>query len=219
MEEGEISAAEIFKRFAPGVVTIDLKKGPMSGGGTGFLIDPKGIIATNHHVIDEASDARIRFMSGAIYEEVWVLVADSAADLALLQIDLSQPTEGDPVDVESCTLGDSDDVTVGERAISIGNPLGLDHTLTTGIVSARRTYRGRQWIQMSTPVSPGNSGGPLFDGHGQVIGVTTAIIAGGFGGIAQNLNLAVPIKELQARMKPSYPDKRKLGTGSGPSHW
>ncbi|HZO13801.1 MAG TPA: trypsin-like peptidase domain-containing protein [Polyangiaceae bacterium] len=217
--DGEMRDAEIFKRYAPAVVTVDLKKGPVEGGGTGFLLDKKGTIATNEHVIQDASAARIRFMGGAVYEEVWVLMVDTAADLALLQIDLSQPTEGKAVEVETVTLGDSDGVTVGERAVSIGNPLGLDHTLTTGIVSARRSYRGRQWIQMSTPVSPGNSGGPLFNGRGEVIGVTTAIIAGGFGGMAQNLNLAVPINELKARLKADYPGKKKLGSGDGPSHW
>lgn len=217
--DGEMRDAEIFKRFAPAVVTVDLKKGPAEGGGTGFLLDKKGTIATNEHVIQDASAARIRFMGGAVYEEVWVLMVDTAADLALLQIDLSKPTEGKAVDVETVTLGDSDQVTVGERAVSIGNPLGLDHTLTTGIVSARRSYRGRQWIQMSTPVSPGNSGGPLFNGRGEVIGVTTAIIGGGFGGIAQNLNLAVPINELKSRLKADYPGKKKLGSANGPSHW
>jgi S1-C subfamily serine protease len=215
----ELADAEIFKRYAPAVVTVDLKKGPMEGGGTGFLIDKKGTIATNAHVVEDASDARIRFMSGATYEEVWVLAIDSAADLALLEIDIGKPKEGRPVDVEPVVLGDSDSVTVGERAVSIGNPLGLDHTLTAGIVSARRAYRGRQWIQMSTPVSPGNSGGPLFNGKGEVIGVTTAIIGGGFGGVAQNLNLAVPINELKARIKTDYPGKRKLGSGNGPTHW
>jgi S1-C subfamily serine protease len=217
---GELTDAEIFKRYAPAVVTIDLKKGPgEEGGGTGFLLDNKGTIATNEHVIQDAKQARVRFMGGAVYEEVWVLLSDPVADLAVLQIDLSDPSEGKSVDVEPVVLGDSDSITVGERAVSIGNPLGLDHTLTAGLVSARRTYRGRQWIQMSTPVSPGNSGGPLFNGRGEVIGVTTAIVGGGFSGIAQNLNLAVPIAELKSRLKAEYPNKRKLGSGEGATHW
>ena len=105
---------------------------------------------------------------------------------------------------------------MGERAISIGNPLGLEHTLTTGEVSARRKFQGRAWIQMSTPISPGNSGGPVFNTRGQVIGVTTASI--GAGGHAQNLNLAVPINVLKAMIKPEYPDKHELGKKSG-SQW
>ena len=81
-------------------------------------------------------------MSGASFEKVWVLVADPTADLALLRVDPSQPSDGDPVDVEPVELGRSEKVSVGARAISIGHPLGLEHTLTTGVVSAGRTFRG-----------------------------------------------------------------------------
>ena len=112
-------------------------------------------------------------------------------------------------------LGDSDKVVVGERAISIGNPLGLEHTLTDGLVSSRRMYEGRAWIQMSVPVSPGNSGGPLFDMHGEVIGITTAQLGGGAFGRAQNLNLAVPVNELKKMIKPEYPGRRKVGEPGG----
>ncbi|MBW2457147.1 MAG: trypsin-like peptidase domain-containing protein [Deltaproteobacteria bacterium] len=157
-------------------------------------------------------------MKGATFEEVWILTADPTADLALLQIDLSHPTDGDPVDVEPVVLGDSDKIVVGEEAISIGNPLGLAHTMTTGIVSSRRTYRGKQWIQMSTPISPGNSGGPVFNAYGEVIGVSTASVGGGFGG-GQNLNLAVPINVLKSKIRPDYPGKRKFGTAGGASTW
>jgi S1-C subfamily serine protease len=215
----ELTPAEIFKTWAPSVVTVSVKKGSAQGGGTGFLIDNKGTIATNHHVIVGAKEAVIRFKGGAQFKEVWVLMVDAPADLALLRVDLSQPSEGEAVDIEPVTLGDSEAITVGKRAISIGNPLGLEHTLTTGIVSARRNYRGRQWIQMSTPISPGNSGGPVFNGTGEVIGMTTATIGGGFGGIAQNLNLAIPINTLKDKIKTDYPEKRKFGKGTGPSHW
>jgi S1-C subfamily serine protease len=180
------------------------------------LIDDKGTIATNHHVIDEAKEASVKFMRGALYEEVYVLAQDPQADLALLQIDLSAPSDGDVEDTEPLTLGDSDKIVVGERAISIGNPLGLEHTLTTGIVSARRTYQGKQWIQMSTPISPGNSGGPVFNEKGDVMGVSTATIGRGFG---QNLNLAVPVDVLKAMIKPSYPAKRKVGKAGNATHW
>jgi len=218
----ELSDAELFKKYAPAVVSIKIKRGgSFIGGGTGFLIDTKGRIATNFHVIESAKGgAEIGFKNGARYDEIWVLEADSAADLALLQVDLTDPKEGDPPDVEPVTLGDSGDVVVGERAISIGNPLGLEHTLTTGVVSSRRTYKGRKWIQMSTPISPGNSGGPVFTGKGLVMGVTTAQIRGGmFGGGAQNLNLAVPINELKSKLKPDYPNRRKLGSGGPSSSW
>lgn len=216
-EEGEIEASELFKKWAPAVVSIAIETPSGNGGGTGFLIDNDGTIATNHHVIEHGGEALIKFMNGAIYKEIDILVDDPDADLALLRIDLKKPAEGEQPKVTPTELGDSDKVVVGERAISIGNPLGLEHTLTTGIVSARRTYQGKNWIQMSTPVSPGNSGGPVFDGHGRVIGVTTAIIHGY--GVAQNLNLAVPVNVLKSRIQKNYPGKRKYGAPGGSQHW
>jgi S1-C subfamily serine protease len=121
------------------------------------------------------------------------------------------------VEAAPLTLGDSDAVVVGERAISIGNPLGLEHTLTDGLISSRRIYEGKQWIQMSVPVSPGNSGGPLFNMRGEVVGVTTAQIGGGFAR-AQNLNLAVPVNALKKLIRSEYPQRRKFGESSS-SQW
>ncbi|MEM6791365.1 MAG: trypsin-like peptidase domain-containing protein [Myxococcota bacterium] len=214
-DDGSMSASEIFSTYAPAVVSIGVKsRAGMAGGGTGFLLDEEGTIATNHHVIAEASEGKIKLKQGAVYTDIVVLAADPNADLALLRIKLDEPDEGDaPDEVTTAVLGDSDAVEVGEPAISIGNPLGLDHTLTTGIVSSRRVWREKQWIQMSTPVSPGNSGGPVFNQRGEVIGVTTAVIGGIMG---QNLNLAVPINVLKQRLRGDYPAKRKLGQ-SGPS--
>jgi serine protease Do len=218
--KAEASPADLFKRLAPAVVTVavDFSKEGVEGGGTGFLIDTKGTIVTNHHVIDDAKKARIKFMSGSIFEEIDVLLEDSAADLALLRIALDKPKDGQPVKVDPLVLGDSDQIVVGERAISIGNPLGLEHTLTDGLISARRVYGGRQWIQTSVPISPGNSGGPLFDMRGRVVGVTTAQIRG-FMGIGQNLNLAVPVNVLKRMLLPEYPSRRKLGSSGASSHW
>jgi serine protease Do len=215
-EEGELTPAELFKKWAPSVVTVSVKNARGGGGGTGFLIDNKGTIATNHHVIDGATEASIKFKNGAMYDKVWILTEDPQADLALLRVELDSPTDGDAPSATEVVLGDSDKIEVGERAISIGNPLGLEHTLTTGVISSRRTYRGKQWIQMSTPVSPGNSGGPVFNGLGEVVGVTTAIV--GFG-MAQNLNLAVPINVLKTKVKGDYPGKRKFGKAGSSSNW
>jgi S1-C subfamily serine protease len=220
---GETPAA-LFKRLAPAVVSVSVgllaagETEEMQGGGTGFLIDQNGTIVTNHHVIADAKKVRIKFMSGALFDDVDLLVEDGAADLALLRVALDKPKEGERVKVEPLPLGDSEAILVGERAISIGNPLGLEHTLTDGLISARRVYQGRQWIQTSVPVSPGNSGGPLFDMRGRVIGVTTAQIRG-FMGSAQNLNLAVPVNVLKRMLRLEYPGRRKFGSGAGSSHW
>lgn len=209
---GEKSPAELFREWSPSVVTIFIKKGEAQGGGTGFLIDEYGTIVTNHHVIDGAEYAKIKFVNGASYENIDVLVADRPADLAILSIDIKKPLEGGapPTDAKPIRLGDSEKIAVGERAIAIGNPLGLEHTLTDGLISARRLYEGRQWIQISVPISPGNSGGPLFNMRGEVLGVITAQLGGPFAR-AQNLNLAVPVDDLKRLIKPTYPNKRKLG--------
>jgi serine protease Do len=212
-------AATLFEELAPAVVTVSVGQGEgVQGGGTGFLIDRHGTIATNHHVIREATDVRVTFMDGAIFKRPELLTEDATVDLALLRVALDRPDEGRPVEVKALRLGDSDAVIVGERALSIGNPLGLDHTLTDGLISARRTYEGRQWIQTSVPISPGNSGGPLFNFKGEVIGVTTASVGGMFG-LAQNLNLAVPVNVLKRLVSNEYPAKRKFGEGQRSTHW
>lgn len=215
----EKTPAELFKMLAPTVVTIFAKAGAdMQGSGTGFVIDESGTIATNHHVIAGAQQLRIKFHNGALFDSVELLVDDGALDLALLRIDPKKYSDAGPgPEMVTVKLGDSDKVVVGERAISIGNPLGLEHTLTDGLISSRRVYEGRHWIQMSVPVSPGNSGGPLFNMRGEVIGVTTAQIGAGFGR-AQNLNLAVPVNELRKLIRSEYPQKRKFGE-SPSSHW
>jgi len=199
------------------VVTIFVRGAAGDGGGTGFVIDKNGTIVTNHHVIDEAKNVKIKLFGGASYTDVELLTDDANVDLAILRVDPTKPSEGAASEFPAVTLGDSDVIVVGERAVSIGNPLGLEHTLTDGLVSSRRMYEGRAWIQMSVPVSPGNSGGPLFDMHGEVIGITTAQI--GSTGRAQNLNLAVPVNELKKLIKADYPSKRKFGDASGKSQW
>jgi S1-C subfamily serine protease len=217
----EKTPAELFKQLSPSVVTIAFD-GPlgMSGGGTGFLIDDQGTIATNHHVISSAKQLQIKFMNGAVYKKAELLDENADRDLALLRVKIDEPEEGTPKpDVEPLVLGDSEAVVVGERAIAIGNPLGLDHTLTDGLVSARRIYEGKPWIQMSVPVSPGNSGGPLFNMKGEVIGVITAQILGGMGGRAQNLNIAVPVNDLKKMIRSDYPKRRAFGSPGGSSQW
>ena len=150
-------------------------------------------------------------MDGTVLDEVEVLVTDEVHDLALIKVKPKTP-------LPTVWLGDSDKITVGERAVSIGNPLGLDHTLTDGLVSARRVIQGRKMIQMSVPVSPGNSGGPLFNSRGEVIGVSTAIYSGG-SPLAQNLNLAMPINDLKTLIKSEYPGRHKPGASATSARW
>lgn len=215
----EKTAAALFEELAPSVVTVSVGDNEhIRGGGTGFLIDRQGTIATNHHVIEGAKRVKVSFMKGTSFDEPELLTEDASVDLALLRVDLKKPSSGAPIEVKPLLLGDSDAVAVGERALSIGNPLGLDHTLTDGLISARRLYEGRQWIQTSVPISPGNSGGPLFNFKGEVIGVTTASLGSAFG-LAQNLNLAVPVNILRRLLKDEYPGRRKFGDAARSAHW
>ncbi len=204
------SPAELFRTCSPSVVSIEVVKSYSKGGGTGFIIDADGTVATNSHVIHKATSVQVKLKDGTWIKEVDLLLEDKKADLALIQLKTDKTLT--PV-----SMGDSDKVTVGEQVISIGNPLGLDYTLTDGLVSARRKLNGRKWIQMSAPVSPGNSGGPLFNMYGEVIGVTTQVMSWYRG--AQNLNLAVPINELKKKLKDSYPDRKSIGAGDKSGTW
>ena len=201
-----MTPAEIFRERAPSVVSVRIEAlGGQEGGGTGFLIDDQGTFITNHHVIAHARQVRVKLFDGTIVEHVDLLVASEQEDIALLQIRTTAPLRPVP-------LGDSDAITVGERVVSIGNPLGLEHTLTDGVVSARRMVEGRPMIQTSAPISPGNSGGPLFDTHGRVVGISTAVVGIGY---AQNLNLARPINAAKSMIASEYPDRRAVGRPGG----
>ncbi|MCA9707964.1 MAG: trypsin-like peptidase domain-containing protein [Myxococcales bacterium] len=197
-----VAPAQLFKEWAPSVVTISVESPRGSGMGTGFVIDGKGTIATNHHVVADASEIEVKLFDGTKADEVELLETDPDQDLAVLRI----KTKDMPTPV---VLGESDGVVVGESVIVIGNPIGLEHTMTDGMVSSRRVYEGKKYIQMSAPVSPGNSGGPVFNQYGDVIGVTVAKLWG------ENLNLAIPIDVLKPMIKSEYPEAR----GFGSSRW
>jgi S1-C subfamily serine protease len=162
--------------------------------GTGFVWDDRGYIVTNFHVVQEANAARVTLADQTSYEAQLVGVFPDR-DIAVLKIDA--PKEKVPV----LALGASKDLVVGQKVYAIGNPFGLDQTLTTGIVSAlnreidsvtRRTIRGA--IQTDAAINPGNSGGPLLDSAGRVIGVNTAIFSPS--GASAGIGFAIPIDEV-----------------------
>ncbi len=192
------------------VVTMNFFFGPMpsEGTGSGFVYDREGHIITNYHVIEGATGLTVRF-SDDLSVPAQVVGIDPANDLAVLKVDVP------PEQLTLLELGDSASLQVGMRAVAIGNPFGLDRTLTMGVISAL----GRPLetdnnntifnvIQTDAAINPGNSGGPLLDSRGLVIGVNTAIREG-----AQGIGFAVPVDTVK-RVVPVL-----IATGSYPHPW
>jgi len=163
------------------VVLIEVDIGKKSRQGSGFVVTQDGLILTNYHVIRDATNAKVRLASGDVYDRVSIMATDERRDLAVLKVSgFSLPTLG---------LGDSDSVHIGMDVVAIGSPMGLENTVSTGIVSGRRTEpRGFKLIQISAPASTGSSGGPVLNREGRVIGIAASQFRSG-----QNLNFAVPI--------------------------
>jgi serine protease Do len=162
----------------------------VNGMGTGIIIDPRGYIVTNQHVVEDVSTIRVRLTDGTTLGAT--LVGRSAGnDLAILKIDARRPLPTMP-------LGTASDLMVGETVMAIGNAYGYEHTVSQGIVSAVKrdvtlnkeiTYRSL--IQTDAAINPGNSGGPLVNIHGELVGVNVAIRAG-----AQNIGFAIPVDNM-----------------------
>ena len=152
--------------------------------GTGFIIDADGYILTNNHVVNGADEVMVKLSDGREIKGM-IKGTDEKLDLALIKI-------SDKEAFHAAELGDSDQLNVGEWVMAIGNPFGLSQTVTAGIVSAKGRVIGNgpydDFIQTDASINPGNSGGPLFNSDGRVIGINTAIIAGG-----QGIGFAIPI--------------------------
>src|SRR5579883_2100237 len=171
----------------------------LRGQGSGFIVDRSGVILTNSHVVNGADKVTVTLKDGRIFEGK-VRGADEVTDLAVVKID------GNNLPV--ATLGDSDAIQVGDWAIAVGNPLGLDNTVTLGIVSTLKRSSAQvgipdkrlDFIQTDAAINPGNSGGPLVDDRGEVIGINTAIRADAMGiGFAIPINKAKVIKDQLAK--------------------
>ncbi len=173
---------EFFDRFFGEMPERDLKQQSL---GSGFIVDEEGYILTNNHVVENADDIKVTLADGRSYQAE-VRGADPKTDIALIKIDAENHL---PVAV----LGDSDALEVGEWVMAIGNPFGLKHTVTVGVVSAKGRTIGTgpydDFIQTDASINPGNSGGPLINMKGEVVGINTAIIGQGIG-FAIPVNLA-----------------------------
>ena len=216
---------EIYRSISPGVAYItstsyqrdffgQIQEG--EGSGSGSVIDDQGHILTNYHVIEGAQKLSVRFSGDKSYPAKYV-GGDPDTDLAVIQVDL--PTNEQ---VTVVPLGDSDRLTVGQKVLAIGNPFGLDRTLTTGVISGlqrpiqarnNRTIEGA--IQTDASINPGNSGGPLLDSHGRMIGINSQILSPS--GASAGVGFAVPVsiakRVVPELIKNGMVRRPKLGIG------
>ncbi|BAU63424.1 2-alkenal reductase [Stanieria sp. NIES-3757] len=163
----------------------------LRGLGSGFVIDPNGLILTNAHVVNQADEVTVSFQDGRLLDGE-VLGKDPVTDIAVVKVQAQN--------LPAVRIGDSDRVEQGQWAIAIGNPLGLQETVTVGVISATHRFsrdigiadKRIGFLQTDAAINPGNSGGPLLNVQGEVIGVNTAIIGG-----TQGLGFAIPINTAQ----------------------
>lgn len=208
----------VYRKALPSVVNItstqvqfDFFYGPVpqQGQGSGFVLDKQGLILTNNHVIDNAQRVEVTLSDKHKYKAT-VIGIDKNHDLALLKI--SAPN------LVPATLSDSNGLTVGQKVYAIGNPFGLNGTMTRGIISSIRSIRGPQnnpiedAIQTDAAVNPGNSGGPLLNSKGDVIGITTLIASNG-ADQSSGIGFAIPINTAKAVLD----DFQKYGHSRRPS--
>ena len=172
--------------------------------GSGFITSKDGYIITNNHVVDNAQEIRVKLSDGREFQAK-IIGRDETTDLALLKI--TDPAGDLPV----LALGDSEKMRVGDWVLAIGNPFGLEHTVTQGIISATSRVIGSgpydDFLQTDAPINPGNSGGPLINLRGEVVGITTAIFSGG-----QGLGFAIP-SDLAKSVTAQLREKGKVERG------
>jgi putative serine protease PepD len=213
----------IYANVSPSVVRIEVQDGSSEATGTGFIINTGGLIVTNAHVVGGADHAQVRLDDNATPIDAQVLGTDASSDLAVLRVDSAKTAHLRPL-----TLADSDSVQVGDLAVAIGYPLGLDRTATAGIVSglgraiqAPNGFSIDKVIQTDAPINPGNSGGPLLDSAGRVIGINSQIATAGSGGGNVGIGFAVPsntVRSVVPRLEKGAVIKRAyLGISSRPS--
>jgi S1-C subfamily serine protease len=200
LTEEERNNIDLYERLAPGVVNITstvlerdffFNDVPRQGAGSGSIIDKRGYILTNHHVIEDARKLEVTLASGRKYTAKFI-GSDPDTDLAVLQI------KAPAGELTVIPMGSSHNLKVGQKVLAIGNPFGLGQTMTRGIISSMgRTIRAKSGVlvedivQTDASINPGNSGGPLIDSSGNLIGITTAIFSPT--GASVGIGFAIPV--------------------------
>ena len=177
---------ELARRIRPSVVVVSHfgRDGKEDGVGAGFIISSNGLIATSLHVIGEARPVMVKLANGSEHEVTEIHAWDRNLDLAIVRIEARN--------LPALALGDSDQLAQGSAVVAMGNPLGMQHSIVQGVVSARRDFEGVEMIQLAIPIEPGNSGGPLVDMQARVHGLLTFKSA-----LTANLGFAMPVNELK----------------------
>jgi putative serine protease PepD len=200
-----VSLADMAAKLQPSVVSIDVRAGSAQGTGSGVVISKDGLVLTNNHVAGDADEIQVTFHDGKS-ENAKLVKADPEKDLAVIRI------EG-ATNLRPAKLGDSDKLRIGDTVVAIGSPLGLEGTVTAGIVSGldrtipERDSTGasgreiRGVIQTDAAINPGNSGGPLLNVSGEVVGINTAIATMGEHGGNIGLGFAVPVDSARDLIK------------------
>ncbi|MEW6326636.1 MAG: trypsin-like peptidase domain-containing protein [Thermodesulfobacteriota bacterium] len=224
LTEDEQNNISVYNQAAPSVVNVSsvvmeldffLNPVPKQGSGSGIIIDDRGYILTNHHVITEAQSVHVTLSDGSAYPAKFI-GSDPDSDLAVIKIEAPRNK------LKPIRLGDSDQLQVGQKVLAIGNPFGLKETLTTGVISSvGRSIRApsglliEDMIQTDASINPGNSGGPLLNSRGELIGINSAIFTPSGGSVG--IGFAIPVntakKVFPQLIARGYVDYPWLGAG------
>jgi serine protease Do len=207
-----IDASALFEKVKPSVVVISVgdRTGKSTGVGTGFVISKEGLVATNRHVIGESRQLYVTAADGRPLSVQAVHAVSKNQDLAILQLSADQLPP-------SLDLGSSAQVVPGEPVVAVGNPQGLRHSVVAGIVSAKREIDGMPMLQLALPIEPGNSGGPVINKRGEVIGIVTMKSA-----VTENLGFAIEsdgLRELLSHPSPIPIDRWQTIGALDPTKW
>ncbi|MFM7102277.1 MAG: transglutaminase family protein [Verrucomicrobiota bacterium] len=189
-----LSAEEISRRFSASVVVINSRgrEGAGTGVGAGFVVDAAGLVASSLHVIGEARPVSVRLADGRSVEVTGIHGFDRPADLVVLRVAATN--------LPALQLGDSDALQPGVEVVALGHPLGLDHSVVQGVVSGLRELEGLPMLQLALPIEPGNSGGPVLDRQGRVLGIVNAKSL-----LTRNLGFGTPVKHLRTLLEHPNP--------------